>query len=389
LRSLIDRYVLRQLAGASLIVVGVLTGIVWLTSSLRQLDLLVTHGSGFLQFLGITTLVIPLLLTLITPFALFIATVFVLNKLNADSELIVLSAIGMSRPRLVAPFVVAASAAAVFMLAMTLVVVPATLREVREQVTAARANLITYVIQPGRFTSLDYGLTIHVRDRGAGGQLFGVFISDTRDPNLEMVFLGTRGAISRTDDGTFLVLQDGDIIRKPKTGNPSMIAFDSYAFNLSALLNPTLNVTFPIHERSTLELAGLAFAPGTDEVGARRVVTELSDRIVAALYALCFPLVAFAALGAARTTRQSRGESIALAIVVIMALRVMGFLASALAQRQAWAVPLIYAVPLAGIAGSAAVIFGRTPKALAALSDRLPRLRLPAWPPALLGTKRS
>ncbi len=46
------------------------------------------------MFLAITGLTIPALIVVIAPVALFGAVVFTLNKLNSDSELIVMSAAG-------------------------------------------------------------------------------------------------------------------------------------------------------------------------------------------------------------------------------------------------------------------------------------------------------
>ncbi|MGE3244914.1 MAG: hypothetical protein AB7J19_01170, partial [Beijerinckiaceae bacterium] len=50
-----------------------------------------------------------------------------------------------------------------------------------------------------------------------------------------------------------------------------------------------------------------------------------------------------------RTTRQGRSLAIGGAIVAAAGARVAGFGVSALAARSAWAIPLIYLVPLAAI----------------------------------------
>jgi lipopolysaccharide export system permease protein len=348
--TLIDRYVLRQLVGAFVMVLGVLTGIVWLTSSLRQLDLLVTQGQTLLIFLGVTLLALPLLIALIAPFALFISLVFVLNKLNTDSELIVMSASGLSQARLARPLIGMALAVTALSYAATLVIVPGTLRALREAVTSARADLITQVVQPGRFTTIENGLTLHVRDR-SGGALHGVFVDDTRAEDAALTYLGQRGVVTRTDSGTFLVLENGQIIRRPKRGNQasSVISFESYAFNLSAFTAATGVTVFPAQERWTHELIEIANQPGVDPRFAGRVRSELHDRFATPLYVLGFSLIAFAFLGRARTTRQSRTESIAMAIVTIVLVRILGFMASGLAQREAWAVGLIYVVPAATV----------------------------------------
>ena len=48
----------------------------------------------------------------------------------------------------------------------------------------------------------------------------------------------------------------------------------------------------------------------------------------------------------------------AAAVTAVVALRVAGFGASAMAARHAWAVVLVYAVPLLGVAASLTAIYG-------------------------------
>ena len=67
-----------------------------ITQALRELDLLTGKGQTILVFLTVTGLSLPALVTVISPVALFIATIYTLNKLNSDSELIVMSAAGMA-----------------------------------------------------------------------------------------------------------------------------------------------------------------------------------------------------------------------------------------------------------------------------------------------------
>lgn len=349
--NMVDRYIVRQVAIAFAVVLGVLTAIVWLTSSLRQLDLVVSQGQTFFIFMKVTLLALPLLIGLIAPFCLFISTLFVLNKLNTDSELIVMSAAGLSQPKLVRPVMMVAVAVTAVGYLLSLAVVPGSLRIVRETVVAARADFVNQAIKPGRFTTVDKNLTFHVRDRGPDGVLLGVFVSDSRDPDVVITYLGSRGIISNTAAGNFLVLQKGEVVRKPTKGNSpgSVISFDSYAFSLSSLDSGGVDVVFPAQERSTLELFSLVASKIDDQRLAGRARSEINDRFATPLYSIVFVLVAFAAMGRAKTTRQSRGESVAAAVAIVGILRILGFLASGLVTRSAIAIPLIYLVPLGGI----------------------------------------
>ena len=97
---LIERYIFKIAAAAFVACLLALTGVIWITQALRELDLLTTKGQTFLVFLTVTGLSLPALITVISPVALFIATIYTLNRLNSDSELIVMSAAGMPPVRL-------------------------------------------------------------------------------------------------------------------------------------------------------------------------------------------------------------------------------------------------------------------------------------------------
>jgi len=100
---ILSRYVFRQTAGALVLILVSLTGVTWIAVALRQLDLMTTQGQNVLSFLAMTTLAIPSMMALIAPIALLIASIHVLNRLNGDSELIVMAAGGMPAWSLLRP----------------------------------------------------------------------------------------------------------------------------------------------------------------------------------------------------------------------------------------------------------------------------------------------
>ena len=100
----IGRYIFRTTFGAFLLVCVSLTALIWITQALRDIDLMTNQGQTILVFIGITSLIIPLLVLVIAPIALMIAVAYVLNKLGNDSEIIVMNAAGMPPWRLFRPF---------------------------------------------------------------------------------------------------------------------------------------------------------------------------------------------------------------------------------------------------------------------------------------------
>jgi lipopolysaccharide export system permease protein len=117
-------YVLQQMMGPVALFAFLLTGVVWLSQSLRLLDLVINRGQSAPTFVYLTMLLLPSLLVLILPIAYFAGTLYGLNKLNADSELVVMSACGQSRSQLAAPVMVAAVVAMMFTYLCSLYLMP-------------------------------------------------------------------------------------------------------------------------------------------------------------------------------------------------------------------------------------------------------------------------
>src|SRR5438874_124479 len=103
----IDRYIFRTTLASFAVVLVSLTGVIWITQALRGIDLMTSQGQTIITFLGVTSLVIPALVLIISPIALMIAISHTLNKLATDSEIIVMNAAGLSPFRLFLPFLYA------------------------------------------------------------------------------------------------------------------------------------------------------------------------------------------------------------------------------------------------------------------------------------------
>ena len=165
--GLLSRYVFRQTAGALLLILISLTGVTWIAIALRQLELMTTQGQDVMRFLGMTTLAIPGLLAFIAPVALLIASIHVLNKLNGDSELIVMTAGGMPVWSLLKPLGLLALLVSLSVAAVNHVAGPWSQRKLKDMVVQVRTDFMSQVLQPWRFSSPEAKLTVHIRDRAA------------------------------------------------------------------------------------------------------------------------------------------------------------------------------------------------------------------------------
>lgn len=341
--SAIGRYIFRTTMGAFLLVLVSLTALIWVTQALHDFDLMTSQGQTILVFVGITGLIIPLLVLVIAPIALVIAAAHVLNKLSTDSEIIVMNAAGMSPWLLFRAFLSAAIVVSLLVAVISAYFAPKGLRMLRDWLTEVRANVVSTVVQPGRFTPLENGVTIHIRQRRNNGQLVGIFLDDRRDPKQHLTVLAQAGELVDNKDGTFLVLQNG-IVQRREAGqrDPAMVSFDRYAFDLSQFAGGQQAVKYSIRERYLWQLM---FPDPKDQAYIQQpgeFRAELYDRLMAPLYPIGFVVIAFAYLGAPRTNRQSRTMSMLGAIGGVALLRLIGFVSTVVGAKMPWILPLQY-----------------------------------------------
>jgi lipopolysaccharide export system permease protein len=348
---LIERYIFRQLITGFLAILGLLSGVVWVTQALRELDLITTQGQTLGVFGFITLLSMPLLVLVIAPVALMIAYITVLNRLNSDSELVIMNAAGLRPVRLLKPFLLAGICVSLLIAAMSLYLSPLSQNTLRFFITQVRADLITTVIRDGTFAELENGLTFHVRDRGPGGILTGILVSDKREPRRETTYFAENGQIVESGEQTFLVMQDGAIHQRPirqdgLSDDITTVAFDQYALDLSRF-NTEVDVTFfKPRERSTLYLLDPDENDKLYNERPGQFRAELHDRLSAPLYPLAFMAIVLAFMGQARTTRQRRALALISAIACAAILRITGFALTSLTATSSAAVPLLYALPI-------------------------------------------
>src|SRR5262245_30835193 len=307
-------------------VLGSLTALLWVSYALRDIDLMTSQGQTILTFIAITSLLIPQLVLVIAPVAFVIAVAHVLNKLATDSEIIVMNAAGMSPWLLFRAFFAVALMVAVLVMFVSAYLSPECLRLLRRWASEVRADVVANVVQPGRFLTLERGLLFHIRERQPNGVLVGIFVDDHRNPKEEVTLLAEQGQILESQGAAFLLLRNGSVQRhRSDEREPTIVNFDSYAFDLSSFSHNTRNLTYPARERFSWELL---MPDPNDSVFQREPAqfrAELHDRIAAPLYPLAFVVIAYVYLGAPRTTRQNRALAICSAITCVATLRLAGF----------------------------------------------------------------
>ena len=346
--STFGSYLFRQAAGALALILLSLCGVVWIALALKQLKLVTSKGQDVVTMVMMTTLAVPKLLAVIAPIALLIAVVHVLNRLNGDSELIVVTSSGGSIWRIVRPLLVIAVFVAGLVAFVNHIGMPWSLRLLRAKITEVRSDLISQVLLPGRFSTPEPGVIVHIRSRGLDGTLYGLLISDQRK-KVHMSYLAERGHVVKQNGNGYLVMEKGHILRGAADLTPrEILAFNSYPIDLERFEKRTTAHVWKPQERYLDELVFLDEAA----LKARRVGryrAELHERFSGPLYPFLFVLLAVAFVGQAQSTRQNRTQMIAGVFLVAALFRGGGLALNNMVSLNTSLAPLMYLLPALGI----------------------------------------
>jgi lipopolysaccharide export system permease protein len=340
----IDRYIFRTIFGGFLLILINLTLVIWITQILREVDLITNQGQTILVFLRITSLLVPILMLVIAPIAMVIAICYALTKLNGDSELVVMNAAGVSPRRTFRPVLLSCIIVAIFVAYLSAYLAPWLQRKMAAEITRVRTDVVSNIVRPGAFTSVDRGLIFHIRERRGENQFQGVFIDDTRDPEERVTIVAEYGQIVERDDNAFLVMREGNVQRRrSREHDPTIVVFDQYAFDLSRLA-PAPQANVGLREKYVWELAFPAADDPVLKLSPPQFRVELHERLFAPLYPLAFGIIAFALLGFPRTTRQGGAVSMFAVIAAVSTLRLGGFAGTAIAVTAPAVLAIVYAL---------------------------------------------
>ena len=354
-------YVLKQLMGPIALFAFLMTCVVWLTQSLRLLDLVINRGQSAPTFLYLSILILPTLLVIILPIAYFASTLYTLSKLNSDSELVVMASAGFSRTQLAVPVLIAAAIVMSLTYLCALYLMPTGQRAMKDKVVDIRADIGTALLNEGTFNTPAKGLTVFIREIDSDGRIRGVLVHDNRNPRHPITYLAESGQMAQTPAGARLIMVDGTVEQTSSKGaRLTVVKFDRFVFDLDQFASPTRVTDRAASERYLGEL----FSPGPNvQPGVRRAYfAEAHNRLSQPLYCIAFALIALAAATRGRRARGATALRMTIAAVAAAGLRIAGYGVSGLAAGDPILCLLFYAIPLLGMAGAFAILMGDFPK---------------------------
>jgi lipopolysaccharide export system permease protein len=349
LMNRLQRYLFRNLLIATLYSTAGLTLTIWLTQSLRLIELVVEAGAPLQIFLWLLLLTVPTFLGIVLPIALVGALLFTYNKFAMDSELVVMRAAGIGPMALAKPAMIMALGIMGVVYALNLWITPAAHRELVRMEYTVRNDYSQLFLREGVFNDVGERLSVFVRERDPDGNLHKVLIHDARVPEKPVTIMGDRAVMLTENGGARFVVYDGNRQELDRTtGRLSQLFFERYAVDLQVLSGGNGDRVPDSRERSTAELMN----PSADALQGkelRDLIAELHRRFASPLLALTFTAMGLACLLSGEFNRRGQAVRITTAVLLVILIQSAFLGLNSLAGAQTVFVPLMYALPLVAL----------------------------------------
>jgi len=338
----LDRYVFRQLLGALLLVTLGLVALIWLTQSLRFVELVVNRGLSFVVFLKLTGLLIPGFISIILPITTFVVVQFLYQRLSMDRELTVMRAAGLSPLAMARPALAVALVAMAGHYALNLWLVPASATAFRAYQWEIRNHIAAFLLQEGVFTTVSEDLVVYVRAKQTDGTLRGIMVDDARDRSQRATILAETGRLMDGANGPRVLLENGTRqVIDQRTGQLNVLSFKENWVDLAA---PTRTTGARLRDPAEMSIAGL-LNPPEGVVMARDIPkwrVEAHRRLSAPLTTLSFTMVALVAVLGGAFRRHGGLLRPFLGICAVVALVATGLALDSLAVRMPELIPVLW-----------------------------------------------
>jgi lipopolysaccharide export system permease protein len=358
----IDYYIFGQLILALALVTAGLVALIWLTQSLRFIQIIVNHGLSPFVFVKLTLLLVPSFLATILPITCFIVVLFIYARLAGDRELTVMRATGMSDLTLARPALMVAVAAMLVCYGLNLVLVPASLSAFRDYEFEIRNQIAAFLLQPGVFTPVADNVTVYVQSRGVDDQLQGILIEDGRDKASPATILARSGQLMVDAQGPVVLLENGSREQiDPRTGRLDVLTFTR---NILSLAQAAKAGTPDMTDSAEAPLTALLH-PSANLTNAEQSkwLVEAQRRLTAPLTAISYTLIGLVATLTGMFRRHGGLVRPAGAVAAVTLLVAVGLGVNNLAARSPHLLPLIWvSVLLPGLVAGAMLFSNRAPR---------------------------
>lgn len=336
-------YIANQIIIGFLLVAFSLMSILWLTQSLRFIEMITNKGLPLSLFIKMTSCLMPRLFAILSPISLFVAVLFVYNRMLTDRELVVIKSAGISPWQTAKPAIFVGILVALLAVYVNNFATPYAEKKFRDYEWQIKNDVSHLMFREGEFTTLDNNLTVFITSHGKDGSVEGIMINDERNPEKKMTVSAENGIIVYTEKGPRIMLING--IRQEintKTSQFSSLSFDRYSVDFGSSQSKKRKHD-SVRSKTLKELLFAADDPNLSPAEARRYIVEGNRRLLNPFYNLLFAIVACTGLLIGNFNRRGQTKIISVSILAMIIIEANDLIFGNMSTTHLYFLSLYYA----------------------------------------------
>lgn len=335
-------YICRQIFVGFLLVTFSLMSILWLTQSLRFVEMVTNKGLPLGLFVKMTSCLMPRLFSLLSPISLFVAVLFVYNRMLSDRELVVMQSAGISPWQNSKPALYIGLLMSFFGLYVNNFAIPDAEKAFDELEWQVKNDVSHLMFREGEFTTLQNGLTVFITTHEKDGSVKGVLINDERDPQKKVTVSAEYGIILYTEKGPRLIMVNG--VRQEidtHNGQFSSLSFDRYSIDFGAQ-SSNKKKDDSARSKTLSELFNARNNPDLSEQEANRFILEGHRRLISPFFNLVMALLACTGLLIGNFNRRGQTKIISFSIGSMVLIEALDLAFGNLCNKSTYFLILVY-----------------------------------------------
>lgn len=336
-------YIANQILIGFLLVTFSLMSILWLTQSLRFIEMITNKGLPISLFIKMTSCLMPRLYAILSPISLFVAVLFVYNRMLSDRELVVIKSAGISPWQSAKPALFMGILVSLFAVYVNNVATPSAEKKFQDLEWQVKNDVSHLMFREGEFTTLSNNLTVFITSHKKDGSVEGVMINDERNPKVKVTVAAESGLIIYTEQGPRIVLING--IRQEvnnQTSQFSSLSFDRYSVDFGASQNKRRKAA-SARSKTLTELLNASSNPNLSPAEARRYIVEGNRRLLNPFYNFVMSLLACVGLLVGNFNRRGQGKIISFSILLMVMIQANDLIFGNLSSKNLYFLSLFYA----------------------------------------------
>lgn len=335
-------YIFKQIGIGFLLVAFSLMSMLWLTQSLRFVEMVTNKGLPVQLFVRLTSLLMPRLFSILSPIALFAAVMFVYNRMLADRELVVAQAAGISPWNNAKAAICAGLILSFFNIYIQNVVIPDAENAFRNLEWEVKNNVSHLMFREGEFTTIQSNLTVFVAKHEKDGAVSGILLNDERNRESKITLSAEKGRIVYTEDGPRIILVNGVRQEINRSSQQFLsLKFERYSVDLGQMGSKRIKDA-GVREKSLWELLNAENDKNLSAEEKRKYVVEGNRRLITPWYNLVFALLACTGLLVGNFNRRGQTKIIFISVTAMIVIQGLDLILTNLAGRSLYFLPVLY-----------------------------------------------